>query len=699
MEQMSDRLVRTMRQRGINQAHLAAQLGVTAAAVSSWTKGTKQPSSQHLGPLAVALGVDIDFLVRGEGDGLDPAALEAERAEYLESIDWYFRPEPPDRGRNYGDAAEFAFREGLRVLARECAQNTSDAKLDTESTALIEFAVIEVTGSHLDRFLKTIRWDKLRPRLEAAASHVDRAQAAQAIQPGIEAIDEGRLMLLRVADYWTTGLTGDEFGSSKFVAVMRNTLDSDKGETAGGSYGLGKATMWASSRFGLVLAASNLAEPYEDRRLRRTIGRAELPWHELDGGGCFAGPGWLGFWNESGSCTVSGWENAALAHDLFLDRPDSSTGTSFLIVAAHDTSGEASSLEEFTTELEIGAATSFWPAMVAAEGEEPRLNVRVRAFRNEEMVLDRDVDPRDHVPARVNMLSRYYAGDVAENLEQEGDVVVRPVILQVPPRKVNPDPHPTKEHDALLLVSRADELEDSPEGVGVVAFMRGTRMIVKEVPVRGLPVGALAFRAVVLAGEAAGDDEDSIIAERFMRAAEPPEHNNWAVTRKVTDAYPRGGKTALDEFYRRVNTEIRALVKSVEESKSDGPDSLRELLRLKPPIVQREKKPRVKAASGELHPDGSWSISATITLPRRDDGRRWVFQPVLRFASQSGAPVSVKWQELRPVSHCSVEGVSVRANTKAITVKVEGETDPSSHPVGGSFSAVQLDIRNYRGEV
>ena len=120
---------------------------------------------------------------------------------------------------------------------------------------------------------------------------------------------------------------------------------------------------------------------------------------------------------------------------------------------------------------------------------------------------------------------------------------------KVPARTLPPELHGQKEHDAVLLVALADDVEDSAEPVNTVAYMRGSRMVIKETAVRGLPVGSRPFRALVLAGEAASDDEDAVIAERFLRAAEPPEHNNWVVTRKVTDAYPRGAKTALDEFF------------------------------------------------------------------------------------------------------------------------------------------------------
>lgn len=107
----------------------------------------------------------------------------------------------------------------------------------------------------------------------------------------------------------------------------------------------------------------------------------------------------------------------------------------------------------------------------------------------------------------------------------------------------------------------------------------------------------------------------------------------------------------------------------------------------------------MKTASGTVRADGSWYVSATITLPRRDDGKAWVFDPVVRFASESGPPVTVRWSELRGAERCtSVSPRSVRASQTARTVRIEGETVPGSQPVGAKYAAVQVDVATSRGE-
>lgn len=47
---------------GLTQAHLAQQLGVSRSTVSWWEMGKLQVGDKHVGPLAFALGLDLDVL-------------------------------------------------------------------------------------------------------------------------------------------------------------------------------------------------------------------------------------------------------------------------------------------------------------------------------------------------------------------------------------------------------------------------------------------------------------------------------------------------------------------------------------------------------------------------------------------------------------------------------------------------------------
>src|SRR5262249_12365676 len=159
-----------------------------------------------------------------------------------------------------GNAAGFAFDVDMETLGRETGQNSLDEILDGQDTVTLEYTVIELTGKELASFRRALKFDDdLLPHLEAAGG--GQQKASTVIRSTLEQIEkDDRLLLIRVADYNATGLIGPEYGTGRFMAVCRNTLDSQKAdETAGGSYGLGKATMWAASGIGLVLANSKLS--------------------------------------------------------------------------------------------------------------------------------------------------------------------------------------------------------------------------------------------------------------------------------------------------------------------------------------------------------------------------------------------------------------------------------------------------------
>lgn len=70
------RLQRAMNKAGLNQAQLAAQIGVTQAAVSKWLNGTV-PKGDQLLALSNALKVSMERLLTG--DAADPAPVKCER--------------------------------------------------------------------------------------------------------------------------------------------------------------------------------------------------------------------------------------------------------------------------------------------------------------------------------------------------------------------------------------------------------------------------------------------------------------------------------------------------------------------------------------------------------------------------------------------------------------------------------------------
>jgi len=115
-------------------------------------------------------------------------------------------------------------------------------------------------------------------------------------------------------------------------------------------------------------------------------------------------------------------------------------------------------------------------------------------------------------------------------------------------------------------------------------------MVVKSKKIGDLPLGHRSFQAVLLAGAATGRTSlDAEAAERLLRTAEPPDHNDWVGTEDLTATYVRGAQQRILEFKREAEQRIREALRGQElaEDQEEGPEILKELLRLDPPKATR----------------------------------------------------------------------------------------------------------------
>src|SRR4051812_45794241 len=109
-----ERLMGAIAAKGMTQAAVAEAVGASPAAVSAWCSGRKRPSAKNIEALARILDVAGGWLQFG--DGPPPTVNPAlERSRYADAVLWYHRTAPPDRGRELGNAAGFAFDNDLRT--------------------------------------------------------------------------------------------------------------------------------------------------------------------------------------------------------------------------------------------------------------------------------------------------------------------------------------------------------------------------------------------------------------------------------------------------------------------------------------------------------------------------------------------------------------------------------------------------------
>ncbi|WP_331447191.1 helix-turn-helix transcriptional regulator [Streptomyces xanthochromogenes] len=677
-------LGRQLRRNGMSQAEFAKDLNLSRAAVSAWVTGRARPRPEVMVAIARLLDTDLATLVTRDAD-----------AGSARPIGWYHRGAHQDGGREYGNAAAFAFDANLAVLAREVTQNSLDERLDPRRPVRVRFTLHELTGEHLHAFLSALKWEELEPHYAAAAR--SRQKVGRVLAEGLRALrEESSLLLLRVDDYNASGLTGPEYGDGRYAAVVRRQLDSHKSnDRAGGSYGLGKATLWAASRLGLVLLNSTLSQPHEGRTARRVVGRLDLPWREVEGV-AYAGPAWLGepdTEKEHEGVSRSWWADERVVADLRLDRDSDDPGTSFLVVGAHDAAGNSDNLEEMHEALHRALADNFWAAMTSGRSAPALLEASVRALRNGDSVVpERRVDPLECHPALAHALQAYLDGETVDELTATGHVAAAEVPLLVPPLRTAGRRADGRGHRAVLLVTSA---ADADEEHSRIVCMRGTRMTVTSRRPRGLGMGVDPFQAVLLAGFATGDDgEATHAAEAFLRAAEPPEHDRWGATEELTAAYANAPRR-LTEFNTAMDAALREVIgRRSADQDSTGPEVLRKLLRLDVPAPSARRgqgHPAVDRVVGKVDGNGAWTLDVTVTVPQREGC--WQMLPVVKFDVRSGGRPSLEWAELTARENCAIVDGRLLVDPDVRSARFEGVTAVGSHPVAAAMAGVIVDVQ------
>lgn len=669
----SSRLKEALDKKGWSQGELARRIDLTQAAVSHLLAGKREPSSKVQSDIARALEVEIAWLIGGIGSA--PSAALTDSAD---DMSWHERTVYPDGSRSFGNLRVETLVTTLPVLVREAAQNSNDATRGGEVS--MEFRLGVLSGKHLDDFREASEWATLAPHFESVAS--DRKhRSTKRYRQGLDLLKKTeQLVVLRIDDYGTTGLLGEEYGDGNFAALVRRSQDTSKerGAAAGGRFGLGAGILSACSAFDLLFFASNLSQPVQGHTERRLIGRAVFPFHQVEQKQ-FEGPFFFGVPDENDSHDIlrrSAWGTEQLIDRLWLTRRGTETGTSVLIAGFFDPEQGIDASADYSVTLKAlsdAFIEYFWPAI--ARG---RISATFSRYDNDKLFQELTVDS-DHLD---HPCAKLLNANVA---------VERSVSLHVP--KSNESGDGPFDHNSRLLVEVLPPEAIGAREVNRVALCRRPLMVVKYLDLPHLTLGALKFRAILLAGESASDQGPSsadIAAEAFLAKAEPAQHDDWTSTGTDLIAEYGGGWKALKDYFDKLRAELKRLVTPEDDRQDDAPRMLRDLLSL--PGTTPEPNPRAYVSTPEWEDPATFNrLAATIKLTIRanDDVS---FRPRLAIARESGGSISLPFTIVKCNGATVTDDGALKPAPGIREMRLVLEPDWAAVPVRPALSAVILDM-------
>jgi hypothetical protein len=144
------------------------------------------------------------------------------------------------------------------------------------------------------------------------------------------------------------------------------------------------------------------------------------------------------------------------------------------------------------------------------------------------------------------------------------------------------------------------------------------------------------FHAILRCGLARGDLASDDAIERFLRAAEPPGHDDWIATPTVKDEYVRGAQAELARLHDRVMGSLRELLAPSSRTGVRGPERLRKRLALTGKGAKHSAPGPVAFHSIDATlSEGRWHFEGEIR-PRRP-GVQWAAHVAVRQVGEDGA--------------------------------------------------------------
>jgi hypothetical protein len=252
------------------------------------------------------------------------------------------------QAQGLNDAGVETFQGSIDVhLARECGQNTGDAKRRDVRAARLVFSRSELKPSQIPDFAS------LHATLAACLDFWEgKDKERQFFEDALALAGRATIPVLRISDTGTTGLTGgDTDTGGRWYALVKSQGLSNKDDTAGGSFGIGKSSPFAASRFRTVFYGTRLGDGAVGLQ-----GVCRLVTHRNREGRQTQGTGFIGTYDpdgEDGDPVFRAVRDPGVLPSAF-SRSDQ--GTDIWVIGYR-------SGDDWAEEVTKSVLTNFWPAL------------------------------------------------------------------------------------------------------------------------------------------------------------------------------------------------------------------------------------------------------------------------------------------------------------------------------------------------
>ena len=188
----------------------------------------------------------------------------------------------------------------LDSLTREICQNSLDAIKDETTPVVVEFKSFKLPNNQFPQRAELL---DVFNKCEATWKNKNE-KSEQFVRQAKYILTEKEISFLRISDFNTKGLEGAQTGElgSPWSSLVREAGSSNKGDSSGGSFGIGKSAPFANSKLRILFYSSQDQSNYQSH-----IGVANIMSFEKQRGQITLGTGY--FTNTQNSNAIAGLIN------------------------------------------------------------------------------------------------------------------------------------------------------------------------------------------------------------------------------------------------------------------------------------------------------------------------------------------------------------------------------------------------------